>query len=226
LVLRLLAIGGLVVAVAAAGAAGASARRDSDKKSVSSKTVLLDAVSAHLGIGRKELRRARRDGKTIAELARAHGTSLKDLQELLVKATAAWLAGRVKNGEITKARSRELLAGARPQIAAFIRRDAGTKAGEGGKRSSTGDALTTAAARFLHLGREELVAKLRSGRTLAGLVAVRKLSVDELKSAMHAAVETKLTLRVQAGTLTEARKRKLLVRADRRIDRLVGRATV
>lgn len=82
--------------------------------------------------------------------------------------------------------------------------------------------LLGAAARYLGLERAQLRAQLR-GTSLAALAVKQGKSVDGLEAAMLAPAKAKLATAVARGRITRARAARVLLRLERRIDRLVQR---
>jgi hypothetical protein len=63
----------------------------------------LDAAASFLGLTEAELREQLRDGKTLAEIAKAEGKTVAALVDALVAAAKAELAEAVENGRLTDA---------------------------------------------------------------------------------------------------------------------------
>jgi lambda repressor-like predicted transcriptional regulator len=78
------------------------------------------------------------------------------------------------------------------------------------------------AADYLGLSRRQLVAELRSGRSLAQIATARGKSVDGLKQALLGAFKTRVDAAVAAGRLDSARAARILQRVPAHVDRLVN----
>lgn len=222
--LRLFAVSVFVVALAVGGAASASARRDGPK-GPSMKVVLLKAAADELGMDRRELRQARRAGRSLVQIAASRQLTVDQLKTVLLRAAAEWLSGRVLRGELTRERSRELLDAASPDVDTFMNQGSGTAERRPARRGdSVGEGMLSIAAHYLHLKHDELVRKLDSGRSLAGVAVAQKRTVKGLRTAIRTAVLAKLERRATIGTLGAEKKRKLLARLDRRIERLMARS--
>ncbi|HEX6461043.1 MAG TPA: hypothetical protein VF032_19160 [Thermoleophilaceae bacterium] len=79
------------------------------------------------------------------------------------------------------------------------------------------------AAKYLGLTNQQLVQKLRSGKSLADVAGEQNKSVDGLKSAITASVKSDLDQAVKAGKLTQTQESKILNGLATRLDTLVNR---
>lgn len=80
-----------------------------------------------------------------------------------------------------------------------------------------------AAAKYLGLTDAQLIAQLRAGKSLSDVAGARKKSLDGLKSALQAAVKSKLDDAVSARRLTKAQEQRILGELKQRIGDLVTR---
>ena len=92
---------------------------------------------------------------------------------------------------------------------------------EAAKRPAHG-ALLRAAAAYIGVSRAALVKDARAGQTLAQIASAHGKTVAGLKSAMLAALKTRLDAAVSAKRLTAAQAQARLARADKLVDRLVN----
>lgn len=79
------------------------------------------------------------------------------------------------------------------------------------------------AAEVLGMERQELVAELRDGKSLAQIAEERSVSLKELKSGILEGAEAKLQEAVSNGRLSEERADRVLQRLSERIDDIVSR---
>ena len=79
------------------------------------------------------------------------------------------------------------------------------------------------AAEYLGLSRQQLVAQLRGGKSLAQVAQARGKPVQGLQDALLAAVKTRLDEALAAGRITSAQEQRRLARAPARIQRLINR---
>jgi DNA-binding phage protein len=147
-----------------------------------SKSVLATAA-AYIGVTEADLRTELQTGKTLAEIAVAHGKTRDGL-------IAALSAEATK--EITTAVDRP--------GTAFS--DHGGRGGPGGVRGFTND--VAAAAAYIGITDADLRTKLQAGQTLAQIATAAGKTRDGLIAAMVAAGNAKIDAAVAVGTITAA----------------------
>jgi hypothetical protein len=79
-----------------------------------------DAAAAYLGLTEAQLHSELESGKTLAEVAQAHGKSVGGLIDALVNATKKRLDEAVTAGHLTKAQEDEMLSGLRARISDLV----------------------------------------------------------------------------------------------------------
>jgi hypothetical protein len=80
------------------------------------------------------------------------------------------------------------------------------------------------AAAYLGMTRQELVAEIRSGKSLAQIARAKGKSADGLVAAMVAPAKARLAKAVENGRLTRQRADEILERLTERVEKLVQRA--
>jgi uncharacterized protein YidB (DUF937 family) len=80
----------------------------------------LEAAANYLGLTRAQLMTELRDGKSLAQVAKAHGKSADGLVNALTKQAEQKLDRAVKNGRITEADEKEMLAGLKKRITDLV----------------------------------------------------------------------------------------------------------
>jgi transposase-like protein len=80
----------------------------------------LTAATDYLGVTRAQLMNELRDGKSLAQVAKAHGKSADGLVDALVKQAEQKLDQAVKNGRLTEAEKTEMLAGLKKRITDLV----------------------------------------------------------------------------------------------------------
>jgi hypothetical protein len=83
----------------------------------------LDAAAEYLGLSEEELREELADGKTLAEVAKAHDKSVDGLVDALVKATDARLDEAVQDGHLSQEQADALKRGTKERVEAFVNGD-------------------------------------------------------------------------------------------------------
>ena len=79
-----------------------------------------DAAAGYLGVTDEELREALRDGKSLADVAKAEGKSVDGLVDALVQAQTARLDQAVEDGRLTKAQRDEIVEGLEERVERMV----------------------------------------------------------------------------------------------------------
>lgn len=80
----------------------------------------LEAAAAYLGLTEEQLRSELEDGKTLAQVAMAHGKTADGLVQALVDAAKEKLDGAVTAGRLTRDEADSMLAGLKERITDFV----------------------------------------------------------------------------------------------------------
>jgi uncharacterized protein YidB (DUF937 family) len=80
----------------------------------------LDRAAGYLGISEEQLRSELEDGKTLAQIAQAHGKSVAGLVDALVAGAKQRLDAAVAAGRLTQAQANEMLNGLRDRITSLV----------------------------------------------------------------------------------------------------------
>ncbi len=80
----------------------------------------LDAAATYLGLTEAQLRTELRSGKTLAQIAKAHGKTADGLVQALVDAAEKKLDAAVKAGRLTRAEADAMLTGLKARITDFV----------------------------------------------------------------------------------------------------------
>ena len=180
----------------------------------------LDAAATYLGLTEAQLRTELGSGKTLAQIAKAHGKTAEGLVQALVDAAKKKLDAAVTAGRLTRAQGELDARGAeeshhRPrQRQRFLGDSASTAA-------STGPKLD-AAATYLGMTEAQLRTELRSGKTLAQIAKAHGKTAEGLVQALVDAAEKKLDAAVKAGRLTRAEADEMLTGLKERITDFVN----
>lgn len=176
-------------AAVVAGSAGAIAATSQDKGKQAEQAVLDDAAK-RLNVAPSELRDA------------------------LAKAQDAQLDQAVKDGTLTQQQADAIKA---------RRKQDGRVLGGGGRgfghHGGGPGALIDPAAKALGLSRQELVTRLRSGKTLADIAKTESKDLADVKAAVKKAATEQLDAAVKAGRLTDAQRDAEVAELDEHFDR-------
>ena len=80
----------------------------------------LDGAADYLGVSESQLRSELADGKTLAQIAQAHGKSADGLVDALAAKAKERLDGAVDKGRLTQAQADEMLEGLRDRIESLV----------------------------------------------------------------------------------------------------------
>ncbi|MCD9622326.1 hypothetical protein [Rhabdothermincola salaria] len=94
----------------------------------------LDAAAEVLGVSVEDLRTARRDGQSIADLAVANGVDVQVVVDALVAEARSHMADKVDEGDLTQEEADERLAAVTERISAMVNGERPEGAPEGGPR--------------------------------------------------------------------------------------------
>jgi predicted DNA-binding protein (UPF0251 family) len=172
----------------------------------------LKVAAGVIGVSVDELLGALKGGQTLAQIAQAHNVDPQKVVDALVADAKAKLAAAVTAGKITQAQADEATANLTERITervnnAFAR---GPKPGprhgpkgDGTRHPRPGSDLSVAAA-AIGVTRDELLAALRDGQTLAQIAQAHNVDSQKVIDALVADAKAKLAAAVTAGKLTQA----------------------
>jgi hypothetical protein len=143
----------------------------------------LKAAADYLGLTGDQLRTELEAGKTLAQVAQAHGKSVQGLKDAIVAGAKADLDAAVAAGRITPAQETDMLDRLRANVDTLVTQTRPVR---------PEDALMTAAAKYLGVTSDALHTQLESGKSLADVAAAQGKSVAGLKDALVAQFKTNL----------------------------------
>jgi uncharacterized coiled-coil protein SlyX len=180
------------------------------------------AIASYLGLTPAQLRQQLGSGKTLAQIAVAQGKTVDGLENAVYADVQAHLDRAVANGRLTKAQEQTLLARLKSRLDDLVNhafpRAADARLGLRGPR--LGAAVTT----YLGITPAQLRSELQAGRSLAQIATAHGKTAAGLKTAILAAVRTRLDKAVAGGRLTAAQEKTILDRLSSHLDRLLDRA--
>ena len=86
--------------------------------------VVMDAAAQYIGVTETALAAERHDGKSLAQIATAHGKTVSGLETALVTAFKANLDKAVAAGRLTEAQATQVLANFKAQVSVMVQRTA------------------------------------------------------------------------------------------------------
>jgi hypothetical protein len=180
----------------------------------------LSDAAAYLGISETDLIAKLQSGKTLAQIANAtSGKSASGLIDALVAAEKKEIASAVASGRLTQAQADRISSDLKQRITDHVNATGPPRGhgGHGGPREAF-----AAAATYLGISEDALIADLRAGKTLGQIAdATSGKSKAGLIAALVAQEKAELAQAVTDGRLTQAQANDLATEIQDRITRLV-----
>jgi lambda repressor-like predicted transcriptional regulator len=188
---------------------------------------LLGRVADYLGIDQADVREALRDGKSLAELAKAEGKSLAGLKKALRDELREDADQAVDDGALTREEADLLVRKLSAAVDELVELSGLPPLELGGPEKSIfpgpppGAGLMKAAADYLGVDDADIREALGEGKSLADLAENRGKSVDGLKTALRDAVRQDADRAVEDGVLTKQQADRLTKKFGAAVDKLV-----
>jgi lambda repressor-like predicted transcriptional regulator len=200
------------------------------------RTDLLDAAADYLGMAEADVRRALRDGKSLADLANDKGKSVDGLKNALRAAIRKDADQAVDDGELTRQQADRLVEKFSDAVNELIE-ESGSPGLEFGFRTPgfgprplekgilpdafPGADLMETAADYLGMSGADVREGLRDGKSLADLAKDKGKSVEGLKQALRNAIRNDADEAVEDGVLTRRQADRLVEKFGNAVDKLV-----
>lgn len=156
--------------------------------------VSLEVAARTIGVTPAELMAARRDGRSIAQVAEAEGVAVQAVIDALVADARQRLAAKVTAGDITQAQADERSADLVERVTDRVNRtDQPGHRGHG--RRGPGEHIATAAT-ALGTSEDDLRAALQGGQSIAQVAQSRNVPVQQVIDAIVAEAQANLVDRV------------------------------
>jgi lambda repressor-like predicted transcriptional regulator len=198
-------------------------------------TDLLDTAADYIGMTEAAIRKALRDGKSLADLAKDKGKSVDGLKKALRGAIRKDADKAVEDGVLTKQQADRLVEKFSDDVDELVEQS-GSLGPEFGFRgpgfglgplgplekgiSPRADLMETAA-NYLSMTEAAVREALRDGKSLADLANVKGKSVDGLKKALRDAIRKDADKAVEGGVLTKQQAHRLVEKFGNAVDKLV-----
>ena len=180
--------------------------------------LLLKAAVQYIGVGKADVVKDARAGKTLAQIATAHGKTVDGLKAAMLTAVKAKLDTAVGAGKATSAQEQIKL----ERAAKLIDRIVNAKIGKVTRRAGK-SRLLHAAARYIGVTPKALAADLKAGKSLAQVATTRGKTADGLKGALVKPFKAHLDKAVAAKRITAAQAQERLAKVSARLDKLISR---
>ena len=146
-------------------------------------------------------------GSFLSKVADKLGVSEDELKVAIEEARDETIDEAVAEGRLTEEQAERLREGGFP----FHRR-----------LHRAGSHILAAAADLLEMEKDELVAELREGNSLADVAAAQGIGVDGFKAQLQAEVQADIDAKVADGTITQEQADRLSEGLEKRIDNIVN----
>ncbi|HLH26022.1 MAG TPA: hypothetical protein VK066_26195 [Chloroflexota bacterium] len=202
----------------------------------------MEAVANSLGMSPADLRQALRNGRSLADVAAAHGMDQATLLQTITNAARTQLDQAVANGRLTRGQADALLNVVQqfgPQIVTRtgpaggpfgFAPGRGPRQGRGpGPRGHWGrdrGAMLRPVADLLGMTPREIIQARRQGQSLAQIAAAKGVDQTTLVQTITSALKSRLDAAVAAGRLSQDRADALYQRAQQAVPQLVTRTDV
>lgn len=193
----------------------------------------LEAAASALGTSVDELRAARREGRSLADVARSRDVDPQRVVDAIVADLRNRAAAAVTAGEVTQAQADARLARVEERVAAFVEQvgkpgRVGPGRGHHGHGHGHGHpgvkASLEVAATALGATPEELRTARRDGRSLADVARAKGVDPKTVVDALVADARARIGEAVAAGRLTQAQADERLAGLEERMTAVVERA--
>jgi transposase-like protein len=216
-------------ATAAAPASEAAERSGRKAHLRAARRHALEVAAEAIGVSPGELVAELRTGKTIAQVAQAHGVAPPAVVDALVGAANDKITAAEESGKLTAEKAAKLRERAAARAERFVTATRETKAGKEGRKARHRHAARHASKRAVKVAAdaigvspEELVAELRAGKTVAQVAESRGVAPQVVIDAIVAAAEAKIAAAEESGKLTSERAAELRERIARFAEKLVN----
>ena len=165
----------------------------------------LDAAADYLGLTEAQLLNELRDGKTLAQVAKAHGKTADGLIQAMVDSAKKKLDEAVKAGKLTRSQADAVAADLEARITDLVNSETFGRMGSLGPHIMKPFlAGVEAAAGYLGLTQAELRTQLESGKTLAEIAKAQGKTAEGLVNALYDSQKKQLDEAVKNGKLTQS----------------------
>ena len=181
---------------------------------------LLKAAAQYIGVGKAALAKDARAGKTLAQIATAHGKTVDGLKAAMLGAVKTRLDAAVTAGKVTGAQEQTKLQRASKRIDRIVNAKLGKVTRRAGKAR-----LVKVAAKYIGVTPQALAKNLKTGQSLAQAATAHGKTAAGLKEALLKPFKSHLDKAVAAKRITAAQAQARLTKISARLDKLVARTS-
>lgn len=186
----------------------------------------LAAVAKAIGISEADLVAQLKDGKSVADVAKANNVDIADVKAALLADLKAHLDEEVAAGKITQAQADEHLAHMTAEIDSRLTTPGLPKGGPEGRgpgKHGPGRFMSDALAKVLNVTTDELRTQLMSGKSLADVAKAQNVDIADVKAVLISDFESHLADEVKSGEHTQAEADQKLADFKTKLDDMVNR---
>lgn len=181
-------------------------------------------AAATIGIPPQHLRDEVRAGKTVGQVATAHGSSPQAVVDALVKAADSRIAKAKSAGKITDDQGARLRAKAAKFADRFVNRTQELAAARRQRvRRSFGGVGVATAAQLIGITPDQLRSELRNGKSVADVAQANGKDIVAIERELVTKATAKIDAEVKAGTLARVPAARLKQALPKMVDRRVRR---
>ena len=181
----------------------------------------LETAAKYIGITEAQLQTELQNGKSLADVATAHGKTVGGLVDALTADVQKKLDAAVKAGHLTQSQADDMLTELKSHLTDFVNGTMPAMPVKPFFGHAAGGKLD-AAAKYIGITEEQLQTELQSGKTLAEVAKAHGKTADGLVNAMVADATKKLDAAVKAGHLTQAQASDMLAALKDQVTDLVN----
>ena len=179
----------------------------------------MKAAAQYIGVGKAALVKDARTGKTLAEIATAHGKTVDGLKAAMLAAVKTRLDKAVTAGKATPAQEQTKLTRAAKLIDRIVNaKKIGKVTRHAGKAR-----LLKVAGKYIGVTPQALAKDLKAGNSLAQVAAAHGKTAAGLKEALLKPFKSHLDKAVAAKRITAAQAQERLTKIAARVEKLVAR---
>jgi len=180
------------------------------------------AAAAYIGVSVKELRTQLKGGKSLGDVATAHGKSVSGLEAAILAGAKTRLDAAVAAGKLTAEQAAERLEKLQNRVHELVTRTGVAGKGKPGKAKQAVRGAAAATATYTGLTVEQVRAQLKAGTSLAEIATGAGKTVAGLKAAILSDAGARIEKLVSSGKISAERGRRYLDRITSNIDKIVN----
>jgi polyhydroxyalkanoate synthesis regulator phasin len=183
----------------------------------------LDGAADYLGLTEAQLLDELQDGKTLAEVAKAHGKTAAGLIQAMYDSAKQQLDQAVKDGKLTQSQADKIASDLKARITDLVNSEMFARiTGFGHDLMKPFLAGVDAAAAYLGITEAQLREELEGGKTLAEVAKAHGKSADGLVQALYDSQKKQLDEAVADGKLTRSQADAILANLKDKLTALVN----